>query len=309
MMNGRSKPLVSIGVPVFNGEIYIENALESLLAQSYENIEIIIADNNSTDATPSILEKYNRKYDYIKIHINKQNIGLHRNFTNVLNFAQGEYFMWAAVDDNWSPEFVSKLVEELENFPQAVVAMCAVNRIREDGSPLDSIHFHGYNNPNRKSYIGMAVALTSMQKYNLFIYGLFRTKLLKLAISQFLPIPSGERWFLMQFALAFRFRYIDQALHVRTANMNSYQDRYPTDEFGEIKQSYLQKSFCFLQVRDAYQVLTQSELIPKNRKIYFPIVLANLISWRIYEGIYKTARSLLGRFCPRPIKEFIKKVI
>ena len=62
-MNGGSKPLVTIGVPVFNGAFYIENALESLLAQSYENIEIIISDNNSSDATPLILEKYHRKCD------------------------------------------------------------------------------------------------------------------------------------------------------------------------------------------------------------------------------------------------------
>ena len=91
--------------------------------------------------------------------------------------------------------------------------MCAVDRIREDGTLFDTIRFPGRENPNSKSFLGMTLGLDTPPKYNLFIYGLFRTRLIKSA----LPIPlivSGDRWFLSQFALAARFRYIDDAVRL-----------------------------------------------------------------------------------------------
>lgn len=102
--------LVSIGVPVYNGEKYLRQALESLLSQSHSNIEVIISDNASTDATERICREVaakDKRVSYIRQQSNNGPIG---NFNFVLQQAQGEYFMWAAHDDFWDEGWLAALV-------------------------------------------------------------------------------------------------------------------------------------------------------------------------------------------------------
>lgn len=284
------KPLVSIGMPVYNGERFIRKALQSLLEQDYENIELIISDNASTDATLQICWTFANRDRRIQIHKNSHNVGIQKNFQTVLELAKGEYFMWAAVDDYWFTEFVSSLVEEMKKHTAAGVAMCAVHRVLEDGTLFDIVRFPGRKNPNHKSFLGMALGLATSLKYNLFIYGLFRTQLIKSA----LPAPiidSGDRWFLAQFALSTRFRYVDNVLHVRRFHRKPYQDRYPDDELGRIKKESEKRWFYFRPVLILYRVLSRSKIVPKHRKIFIPIVLGYLFCKRLGIGIRKMAHS------------------
>ena len=78
-----NKPLVSIGLPVYNGENYVRQALDSLLAQDYESFELIVSDNASTDATQQICLEYASQDSRIRYHRNEVNIGLYNNFTRV----------------------------------------------------------------------------------------------------------------------------------------------------------------------------------------------------------------------------------
>ena len=149
------KPLVSIGMPAYNGAQYIRKALDSLLAQDFENFELIISDNASTDATLNICREYAKKDQRIRVCVQSRNIGPIANFRAVSEMAQGKYFMWAAVDDCWRPEFVGVLVKELETHSEAGVAMCAVDRVCEDGDIFDTIRFINTDNPNHKSYFQM----------------------------------------------------------------------------------------------------------------------------------------------------------
>ena len=131
-----SKPLVSIGMPAYNGERYIRQALDSLLAQDYEHFELIISDNASTDGTEQICREYAAKDSRIKFYSNERNLGALANFRAVLALARGPYFMWAAVNDLWEPGFVSELVGLLEATPSAVLAGCRAEKIDYDGRPL-----------------------------------------------------------------------------------------------------------------------------------------------------------------------------
>jgi hypothetical protein len=112
-------PLVSIGLPVFNGEAHIEQAIESLLSQTYDHFELIIADNCSTDSTYVICNRYASKDNRIRLHKNEANIGSAKNFEKVLDLAKGEFFMWAAHDDWWHCEFISKCLVGLQKYPSA----------------------------------------------------------------------------------------------------------------------------------------------------------------------------------------------
>jgi glycosyltransferase involved in cell wall biosynthesis len=303
-----SKPLVSIGMPIYNGEKHVKRALDSLLAQDYENCELVISDNASTDATLQICRQYAERDHRIRIHSQSQNLGIQKNFQTVLKLSQGEYFMWAAVDDYWQADFVRVLVEELNNEPEAGVAMCAVRRNWDDGTLLDTIRFTGRRNPNCKSYLGMALGLSTLLKYNLFIYGVFRMRLIKSA----LPAPlmeSGDRWFLSQFALAARFRYIDRVLHIRTLHHKPYQDRYPHDEFGRIKMASDKRWFYFYPVVGVYRILSHSRIIPPHRKLYLPIILGHLFFQRLLLGARRMVRSCIVHFFPTSLQKRLLKSV
>jgi glycosyltransferase involved in cell wall biosynthesis len=99
-------PQVSIGLPVYNGELFVREALDSLLDQTFKDFELIISDNASTDSTGSICNEYAKRDTRIRYIRQTKNIGAVPNFKFVLDEAAGEYFMWAAADDIRSPDCI-----------------------------------------------------------------------------------------------------------------------------------------------------------------------------------------------------------
>jgi len=126
-MEEKSLPLVSIGLPVFNGEIGLSRALNSLLEQDYPNLEIIISDNGSTDTTPDICRKYTCRDTRLKYYRYEENRGSIWNFNRVFKYSSGKYFMWAAHDDQRELSFVSACVEMMEQCPGAVLCQAYTN--------------------------------------------------------------------------------------------------------------------------------------------------------------------------------------
>lgn len=113
-MKSQNTTLVSIGMPVYNGEKYIREAIDSLLEQTFGDFELIISDNASTDATESICRTYAEQDSRIRYVRQPNNIDALPNFQFVLNEANGEYFMWAACDDVWDRNWVGGLRSALE---------------------------------------------------------------------------------------------------------------------------------------------------------------------------------------------------
>lgn len=108
-----AKPLVSILVPVYNREKLVQRAIESAINQTYENIEIIAVDNQSTDKTYEVLKEYSKKYSNIKVYQNKKNIGPVRNWKKCLEYSSGE-FIKILFSDDWIDEtFIAKCMEIL----------------------------------------------------------------------------------------------------------------------------------------------------------------------------------------------------
>jgi glycosyltransferase involved in cell wall biosynthesis len=265
-----TKPLVSIGMPAYNGERYIRRALDSLLTQDYKNFELIISDNASTDATLQICNEYATRDSRISIHTYSHNVGALANFKTVLEMSRGKYFMWAAVDDYWQPEFIRVLVKELELYPESGVAMCAVDRVWENGEIFDTIRFINKDNPNHRSYYQMLKSLTSYKKYNLYIYGLFRTHLLRRAM--FWPeVPGSDRLFMCQMALATRFRYVDRVLHIRMHHIQPSNVRLPNEKFNKMQN---EDKLVGVKILFALgRMIYCSDIIHWYRKIYLPLAL------------------------------------
>lgn len=112
-------PTVSIGMPVFNGEPFLNKAIESLLYQSFKDFELIVSDNCSTDNTERICRSYQSKDFRITYFRQEINIGAIANFTFVLSQSKGKYFMWAGADDKWDMDWIEKLVQKLEQTGEA----------------------------------------------------------------------------------------------------------------------------------------------------------------------------------------------
>jgi glycosyltransferase involved in cell wall biosynthesis len=114
-------PPVSIGLPVYNGDPYIEATLDSLLTQTFQDLEIIISDNASTDRTAEICRRYAEKDSRIRYFRNSTNIGSARNFNQTVTLASGKYFKSASADDLAAPELVEKCVAVLDHHPEVVL--------------------------------------------------------------------------------------------------------------------------------------------------------------------------------------------
>lgn len=108
-----NRPLVTVGMPVFNGGDFLEQAIESLLLQSFHDFELIISDNASNDRTQEICQRYAAKDPRVSYVRQASNIGAEENFLFVLNAARSPFFMWAAADDIRCSEFVEKNCEFL----------------------------------------------------------------------------------------------------------------------------------------------------------------------------------------------------
>jgi glycosyltransferase involved in cell wall biosynthesis len=107
-------PLVSIALCVYNGERYLKTQLDSLLSQTYQNIEIIVTDDCSTDASFSILESYVSKGN-IKVYRNVENLGFVKNFEKCLQLCTGQFIALCDQDDIWLANKISMLIQHIGN--------------------------------------------------------------------------------------------------------------------------------------------------------------------------------------------------
>ena len=139
---GGAGPRVSIGLPVYNGENYVQEALDSILGQTYMDWELIICDNASTDGTADICRKYAARDARIHYHLNERNLGAAPNYNRTLELAVGEYFKWAAHDDLLAPQFLARCVEALDQHPQAVLCHPKSRIIDERGQWIEDYDVH-----------------------------------------------------------------------------------------------------------------------------------------------------------------------
>lgn len=116
------QPLLSVGLPVYNGARWVAAALDSFLGQGLRDFEVIVSDNASTDDTEVVCRAYAARDARVRYFRNPSNIGLYANFNRVLEHARGRYFKWAACSDLCLEGFFEHCVDALEHRPDAVIA-------------------------------------------------------------------------------------------------------------------------------------------------------------------------------------------
>jgi glycosyltransferase involved in cell wall biosynthesis len=134
-VNERS-PKVSIGIPVYNGADFLADAIESILHQTHADLELIISDNASDDATEDICRKYAAADDRVVYLRREQNVGANPNYNRTFRHARGELFKWAAHDDTLEPTYLERCVEMMDDDPGLVLVHSQTRLIDRYGDPL-----------------------------------------------------------------------------------------------------------------------------------------------------------------------------
>lgn len=127
-------PRVSIGLPVFNGELTVARAIESALAQTFEDFELIVSDNASSDGTAPMVRRYAERDARVRHLRQPTTVSALENFRRVLEAARAPYFMWLSADDYVLPRLLERTVAVLDAYPDVVCCAPRVDFLAPDGS-------------------------------------------------------------------------------------------------------------------------------------------------------------------------------
>lgn len=205
------KPRVTVGLPVYNAEKYLEQAILSILNQTYSNFVLIICDNASTDRTQAICSDYALKDSRIHYYRNENNLGAAPNFNRTVQLSESEYFKWAPYDDMIDPCFLSQCIEILDQKPEVALCYSRVKIIDENG--LFDVDYDPGPDTKSSSPHERFRNLVLKPEYAVQQMGVVRSQVLK-KTELMGSYPSSDEVFLAQLALNGEFYEIPQRLYL-----------------------------------------------------------------------------------------------
>jgi len=173
-------PRVSIGMPVWNGEEFLRDGLDALLGQTFGDLELIISDNGSTDATQAVCQEYVKRDPRVRYYRSARNLGLQANFAKVLEMATAPYFMWGCPDDLWDASYVARMVAVLDSRESVVLAGCNTANIDHRGvaqSHFDNVAVYAPRGTAARAH--RFICTPPGGGHATLIYGLMRTPVIQ----------------------------------------------------------------------------------------------------------------------------------
>jgi glycosyltransferase involved in cell wall biosynthesis len=213
---------VTIGLPVYNGENYLAEAIDSILGQTYTDFELIISDNASTDSTEEICRKYADQDERIRYFRHDRNRGASPNYNFTVEKARGEYFKWAAHDDVLHPRFLEEAVRALDSDPGLSLAYSNTRTINEHGEVVGT-----YDANEERLRIGAAHPHTrfgdfiTRQHNCVAVFGVMRTEQL-LQTNLHAAYQGADRTLLGELALRGRIHRAPEYLFDRRDHPEAY---------------------------------------------------------------------------------------
>jgi glycosyltransferase involved in cell wall biosynthesis len=216
-------PRLSVGLPVYNGERYLAETLDSLLDQSFTDFELIISDNASTDGTEEICRRYAAKDPRIRYARQPHNIGANPNHNFVVREARGEYFKWAAHDDLYGRDLLVRCVATLDEHPDVVLSHVDKAIIDEAGTVVQKFDYTLATESTdvRERFRSLVVADGADDEY-----GVMRTHVLR-SIRPKDSYHHASRPFMVEIAFRGRFHQVRELLYFRRDHPDR-GDRNPT---------------------------------------------------------------------------------
>lgn len=267
---GGDVPLVSVGMPAYNGATFIRQSLESLLAQDHENLELIISDDGSTDGTLALCAELARADPRIVI-VEGGHRGERQNFNKVLRSAHGKYFMWAADHDLWDPSHLTRCVAALEEDRRAVLAYGRSALIDAEGQVLGDMD-DALDVSQDRAIDRYRSLIWRLENCNA-IYGLMRRELLQ-GTGGYGPHPAPDHLVLAKMALQGVFVQVPKTLYFRRQNRpdetaKEQRTRQPLDLDPRDAPKWLSKpeKDYFRALRDAHMAAVLAAPISVGDKV------------------------------------------
>lgn len=217
-----AKPLVSIGLPVYNGERRLERAIDSILGQTFTDLELVISDNASTDRTADICRRYAAADGRVKYARNEENLGAAPNYNVVLDRAQGQFFKWASHDDWLEPTYLERCMKVLLAQPEVVAAWPRTKIYDEDEQLLECyVHPVGLTSP--QAHERMIEWIWNTKEFAP-IFGVFPTSVV-LETRRMESYASADRTFFAEVLLKGQVVEIDEYLYCVTRSTSVRKGR------------------------------------------------------------------------------------
>jgi glycosyltransferase involved in cell wall biosynthesis len=195
---GPDQPLATIGVPVYNGERYLAQCLDSLLAQTYRDFTLLISDNASTDGTAEICRRYVAADSRVHYHRNEVNIGLYANFRFILDAVRTRYVKMASADDYWAPAMLGDALAQMER--DASLVLCYPQAVLVDQNGAEQSKYdHRLQLMEDDPAMRFTRALTEVGLVNQ-LQGLIRIDAVRAALP-LLDLPGSDNVFLAELSL------------------------------------------------------------------------------------------------------------
>ena len=291
-------------MPVYNGERYLAEAIESLLAQDYKNIEIIICDNASTDTTPQICQQYQKKDSRIHYFQNPTNIGASNNFNRTFSLAKGEFFIWAAYDDLWDQTYIRKCVQKLKQYPDAVMCVTEYQIIDEEGKVIGNV-----------SEIIETINLSFSERLHQFflisgwfVYGLYRSEYLK-RTKLFLEEYGPDVMLMLEIHLLGDIVKVGERLFFyRQFQIKTHYDQIASISSNPDKQRNIAQASHTQLIKNMYQVLKEYKVPPTIIQDFFDVLVFQQKSWVRMSCMEHTALFQDRMIDPDYMYDFLKTV-
>lgn len=292
------KQEVTILLPTYNGESYIEEQIDSILKQTYTHIRLILSDDGSTDHTREILQQYEQKHTKVQVYFQEKNLGVVKNIEFLLKKVETPLFMLADQDDVWLPQKIEKSVEALEK-EQAILVFGDLKVVDQNLKEIYS-SFGDFMLLNRK-----IKQLINHPELN-YLYNCVTgcTILAKKELIDFiLPIPTNSKrlihdhWIGLMASFKGKMAYLSEKYILYRQHGNN---QVGTDKISHGFQKLDQVRELFIDVKLGIfgTYVTQQEKFPVefqklNEKAYFYFKMVqkkknfNFKNWQIYHQLYK----------------------
>jgi glycosyltransferase involved in cell wall biosynthesis len=209
-------PSLTIGLPVYNGELFLAEALDALLAQTYDDFELIISDNASSDRTAEICREYQARDARITFVRQDRNLGAAANHNALVPLARGRYFKWASHDDVYAPTLLERCVAVLESDPEPVLVHSLEAQIDERGEIVTTrivtteTRSADTANPHPSARLHNLLRVPGVPD----IYGVIRTEVLR-RVDPHGTYPNADRALVASLCLQGPFRQVPEILYFR----------------------------------------------------------------------------------------------
>lgn len=283
--------LVSIGMPVRNGEQFLVSAIQSVLAQDHAHLELVISDNASHDGTEEICREFARSDPRVRYHRQPENIGLLNNFIRVLDFADGAYFKWLGDDDWLTPTYVSRCLEVFAEDAALLLVTTQQAYVGSDGKPQTK-RYEGYRMRSERPVERFIEMLRLLNESYLLLdplYGLMRR-------AQVAKIPRTnmlreDETFAARLALTGPFGHVPEVLSYRRSKPFT---RLPQLALRLGVPAWHARVATALQCRELLKGVREAELGPEERR-RAGAAIARMYLRRQHQTAVHRGRKLVAR--------------